>query len=133
MFAALSWLLDLNATYSSSSSSSEADSVSYQHSRRSSRSSTCSRVTDVPHGVPPPTTFTDARGEAVVAELHVNATPVTTTTTAIINNTFVPNSSTAGQGLRRDLVRELREPRRDLLLCHFPADGAGLEHQHLHQ
>ena len=109
MFAALSWLLDLNATYSSSSSSSEADSVSYQHSRSSSRSSTCSRVMDVPHGVPPPTTFTDARGEAVVAELHVNATPATTTTTAIINNTFVPNSSTAGQGLRRDVQQQQRE------------------------
>jgi hypothetical protein len=97
MFGALLWLLDLNPAQSSSSS--DADSVSYQHSRSSSSSST-SRSTDVLRTVPP-TTFTDARGGAVVAELRVNATDHPTRT----------RSSITGP----DLSISVPDPRRDAL------------------
>ncbi|KPI83768.1 hypothetical protein ABL78_7184 [Leptomonas seymouri] len=68
MFAALSWLLDIDPARSSSSS--ETDSASYRH-RRSSSSDTDTSSTGASQAVVPRTTFTDARGEAV-AVLQVN-------------------------------------------------------------
>ncbi|KPA75782.1 hypothetical protein ABB37_08310 [Leptomonas pyrrhocoris] len=99
MFAALSWLLDVNLVPSSSSS--EADSVSYQRSSSSSssRSNADTNATDVPQAVIPPTTFTDARGEAV-AELQVSSA------TAAANNSVLQGLPSAARSSHRDAQRE---------------------------